>query len=297
MPDPAHPDPNPPNAAAEPNVTPENLGQTAPQQTPVNITVNLPAILAKFQVILQRLIDLVSVGFTGVHRVEESEYDVSPFRSSVQLADNRIPFSEIKTEFDTWCLKSGFTDAVDYLSVFLEECRLVVSLHSLGSNTTGAALDRARFEERESFHWLGTRRQIKFLRERYDVSSPLQEHVLSLIDVRNCFVHRHGIVGNDDLNDSERMTIKWYAIHTIIADTVTGRETLVDEQSGPTENPSNLIARIGLVERHLSVGDRIQLSPREFLDAMYTFYRFAVELLQVVERRLQPDNVQCIRTT
>jgi hypothetical protein len=103
----------------------------------------------------------------------------------------------------------------------------------------------------------GTRRQINSLRERYDVSSHLEEHVLSLIDVRNCFVHHHGIVGNDDLNDSERMTMKWYAFHTMIANTVTGRETLVDEQNAPTENPSNLIARIGLVKRHLSVGDRI----------------------------------------
>ena len=290
MPDSAHPDPNPPNTAAEPDVTPENPDQTAPQPISVNITVNLPAALAKFQVGLQRLIDLVSAGIAGVQKVEESEYQSSPFRSSVHLADNRIPFSEIKTEFDAWCLKSGFTDAVDYLSVFLEECRLVVGLHSLGSNTTGAELDRVRFEERKSFHWLGTRRQIKFLRERYDVSSQLQEHVLSLIGVRNCFVHRHGIVGNEDLNDSDRMTIKWYAFHLILADTVTGRETLADEQSDPTENLSNLIPRIGLVERHLSVGDRIQLSPREFFDTMYSFYSFALELLQVVERRLRPDN-------
>jgi hypothetical protein len=103
-------------------------------------------------------------------------------------------------------------------------------------------------------------------------------------------VRRHGIVGNDDLNDSERMTMKWYAFHTMIANTVTGRETLVDEQNAPTENPSNLIARIGLVKRHLSVGDRIQLSPIEFFDTMFTFHKFALELLQVVERRLQPDN-------
>ena len=56
------------------------------------------------------------------------------------------------------------------------------------------------------------------------------------------------------------------------------------------ENPSNLIARIGLVEKHLSVGDRIQLSPREFFDTMHTFHKFALELLQAVERRLQPNN-------
>jgi len=290
MPDSADPAPNPPNTAAEPNVTPENPGQTTPQPIPVTVTVNLPAALAKFQVGLQRLIDLVSVGIAGVQKVEESEYQSGPFRSSIHLADNRIPFSEIKTVFDAWCLKSGFTDAVDYLSVFLEECRLVASVHSLGSNTTAAELDRVRFEERESFHGLLPRRQIKFLTEHYDVNSNLQEHVLSLIQVRNCFVHRHGIVGNKDLNDSDRMTIKWNAFHMVLADTVTGRETLADEQSAPTENASNLIARIGPVERHLSVGDRIQLSPREFFDTMYTFYSFALELLQVVEQRVRPDN-------
>ena len=102
----------------------------------------------------------------------------------VHLGDNRIPFAEIQTEFDAWCLKSGFTDAVHYLSVFLEECRLVVGLHSLGSNTTGAEFDRVRLEERESFHWFGTPKQIKFLREHYGVSSQLEEHILSLIGVR-----------------------------------------------------------------------------------------------------------------
>jgi hypothetical protein len=276
--------------AAEPNLTPENQEQSAPQQIHVNISVNLTAALAKFLVVIQRLVDLVSVGITGVRKVEESEYNSGPFRSSVRFADSRIPFSEIKTEFDAWSLKNGFTDAVDYLSVLLEECRLVASLSSLGSNITGAELNRARFEERESFHWMGTRRQIEFLRERYNISSPLEEHVLSLIKIRNCFVHRHGIVGNEDLDDSGRMMIKWYAFHMMISDTVTGTETLVDQQSGPTQNPSNLRLRVGLVERCLSIGDRIQLSPTEFFDTMHTFYRFALELLQVVERRLQPGN-------
>ena len=33
------------------------------------------------------------------------------------------------------------------------------------------------------------------------------------------------------------MTIKWYAFHLVLVDTVTGTEMLADEQSAPTREP------------------------------------------------------------
>src|SRR5438105_4077835 len=102
----------------------------------VEISINLLAALGKLLIQLQHLADFASIGVAGIGKVEEADYKASPFFYSFQIAaEHRIPYPQIKDEFSTWCIKNSFTEAIDILSIFLEECRLIAALYALGPGT------------------------------------------------------------------------------------------------------------------------------------------------------------------
>src|SRR2546421_1033670 len=91
------------------------------EPTHINISVNLPALLGNLQVGLQRLIDLATIGLTGAPKVEETDYREPREFASLQIAsDKRMSLSKAREEFQTWCLKNSFTEAIDLVSAFLE---------------------------------------------------------------------------------------------------------------------------------------------------------------------------------
>ena len=64
------------------------------------------------------------------------EYQAGPFKESFQIAPaGRVPHPAVKDEFLDWCLKNSFTEAIDCMNAFLEECRLLAALFRLGSAT------------------------------------------------------------------------------------------------------------------------------------------------------------------
>ena len=260
-----------------------------PHPTPpvnLNVQVNLPASLAKLQIKLQRLVDLPSVGIVGVRKVDESEYQAGPFKESFQIAsDGRVPYPEVKEEFVDWCLKNSFTEAIDCMNAFLEECRLLAAVFRLGSGTaTVGQWDQIWNEERRNFHSEGFPRKIEILREEFRIQSRLEDHAISLNKARNCLVHRLGIVGPKDATGDGNLVVKWFAVRMFLVDKVTGEETPIADQVEPTKNESNLVAKVGLFEKRFAVGEKVQFSPNELAYTMFTFYRFALELLQALER-------------
>jgi len=264
----------------------EGAGDTgdSPSQH-VNVSINLLAALGKFLVQLQRLADFVSIGVTGVEKVEEADYKSSPFSYSFQVAgEHRIPYPQIKEEFANWCIKNSFTEAIDILSMFLEECRLLAALYTLGSGTvSGEQWNQVWVEERSKFHRLSFPDKIKQLKTKYGVQSQFEEFVLSLNGARRCLIHRLGYVGPEDTKGSDYLAVKWHGIEFYTRDKVTGEETPVALQK-PTEHESELILRSGPIEKQFRLAERIKLSPTELFHTIRTFHLFAVELLQAVER-------------
>jgi hypothetical protein len=254
---------------------------------PVTITINLQASLAKLESQLQRLVDLVSIGVSGVQKVDEDEYKISPFAAAQQLAEP-IPYSKAKEEYLYWSLKSAFTEAIDRIGEFLEECRVLAVLYRLGSTTiNGDDWNRIRTTEREEFDRKSFPAKIEFLREQCGTNFQFEEHVLTLNQARNCLVHRLGVVSQKDSKGKKLFTVKWHAIQVVLIDSVTGEETFVPQLT-PTKNESTLNLRIGPIEKSFPVGDRLRLSPEELNHTMWTFRSFALELLQGIER-LRPS--------
>ncbi len=262
-------------------------GENPPRH--VDLSINLVAALGKFLVQLQHLADFVSIGVTGVGKVEEADYERTPFAHSYQIAgEHRVPYPQIKEEFTTWCIKNSFTEAVDILSIFLEECRLIAALYTLsGGAISGEQWNQAVFGERSGFHKLSFPAKIERLRTKYGVHSGFEEFVLSLNGARRCMIHRLGVVGPEDTKGADYLSVKWQKIEFYTRDKVTGEETSVALQK-PTEHESELILRVGPTEQQFRLQERIKLSPTELFQTIHTFYRFAVELLKALERMAPP---------
>ena len=252
----------------------------------INVQINLPAALSKLERDLQQLVDLVSIGMTGIRKVEEAEYKVSPFASAQQL-HSPLSYPEVKDEYVSWVLRNAFTDAIDRVGEFLEQCRVLATFYSLGSATvSGEDWNRIWTAEREAFDRKGFPDKIKWLREKCGAVFQFEEHVLTLNQARNCLVHRLGLVSQRDTKEHELFTIKWHTLRIVIIDSVTGEETFVP-QSEPTKNESTVNLRVGPVEKQFRIGERIRLSPEELNFTMWTFRSFALEVLKAIER-LQP---------
>src|SRR5262249_28326764 len=133
------------SSASPESESPRERGDQSPRH--VNISINLLGALGKLLIPLQRLAAFISVGVTGVGKIEKTDYEQSPFAFSYQIAgEHRVPYPQIKDDFTTWCIKNSFTEAVDILSIFLEECRLIAALYSLGRGTiTGEEWNQAVF--------------------------------------------------------------------------------------------------------------------------------------------------------
>jgi hypothetical protein len=261
----------------------------AVESTPkeVRVTVNLEVLLGKLQISLQRLIDFVAIGLAGARRVEKSDYEEPKEFASLQVAaENRLPFATARDEFITWCLKNSFTDAVDLVSSFLEESRMVGALYSLGGRCSGADWKRAMNSEKKQFHELGFPAKIKFLREKYAISSNFENHVLSLNRARNCLVHRLGVVSEKDVDATGYLTLTWHSVNLLLIDNSTREETRLTKPTR-VESESTLAARIGPHRRQLKVGDRILFDQDEHKHTMLTFYTFALQIVQAIEK-LQP---------
>jgi hypothetical protein len=249
----------------------------------VHIQINLPTALAKLDRDLQRLIDLVSIGVTGSRKVEEDEYEISPFASSQQLQPP-LSYPQVKDEYVSWVLRNAFTQAIDHVAEFLEQCRVLATFYSLGSATISGEEWRRIWEaEHEAFDRKTFPDKIKWLREKCGATFRFEDHVLTLNQARNCLIHRLGIVSRKDTKNSEAFTIKWHAMRLVAIDSVTGEEIPVPNPA-PLKNESTLALKLGPVEKQFRIGDRIELSSDELNYTMWTFHSFALEVLQAIEQ-------------
>jgi hypothetical protein len=258
------------------------------EPTHINIDVNLPALLGKLQVELQRLSDLTTIGLVGTPKVEEADYREPRDFAALQIAsDKRMSLSKAREEFQTWCLKNSFTEAIDLLSAFLEECRTIAALFRLHGACTGSDLNKAYIEDAKKFHELGFPKKIEHLRNEFGIASKFEDHVLSLNRARNCLVHRLGIVSPKDVDSGGRLVVTWHSLNLIAIDNSTGRETILVE---PTvlESESRIAARVGPYQREFRVGDRILFDRNEHKHTVFTFYVFALEIVQALAK-LQPE--------
>ena len=138
------------------------------------------------------------------------EFSPSAYMTDTQLSRlTRIPVAV--AEAQRWYLCTAFRDAIELLNVFLDQGRLLCALFPSAAQGKIKADDYNRIvgKEARQFHRLGLPDKLKKLRQDFGVASELEGHVLSINTVRNCLVHRLGIVADQDVDANGELVLLW----------------------------------------------------------------------------------------
>lgn len=246
----------------------------------MKMNINLDGLVGKLNIQLQYLSDVLKFSNTAVDKVKEQDYNDYCAFAQLNTADNqKLSYDKAKTEFQEWCLRNSFRDSVETISIFLEECHLVCALLDARENCRIKIEDYNQIvaEKQKRFHKMNFPTKIDFLHKVFSVSSSLEEHILSLNKVRNCLVHRSGIVGQQDINTDNKLIAKFKEIQFVV---LTPDKTSERVITGPTimNEGEHLAVRKQDCEKQFRLGQKIDFTPVEHFRTVYTFFIFGIEI-------------------
>lgn len=130
----------------------------------------------------------------------------------------------------------------------------------------------------KAFHRLGLPDKLPLLTKQYGVviDSTLSGHLLSINAARNCLVHRRGVVGDRDVNDSSRLTVGWRKLSLVLKDE-DGEHPVVLNQR--LEKESTLCLRSEDCSKSFEIGERIAFTIQEFADITWGLFSFGSALV------------------
>jgi|GEM_PF-1720582 len=246
----------------------------------IHINLNLDSPVAILQRAIQRIIYLVS----GALASSTDTVDDPLLLPEVGIQANFDPSLkwspiQVRTELKTWILQNGFRDAVESLSVFLEESHKISSAWALikrqesGDQLTGADLSSLQESDPKTFHRLGLPDKFGHFRDSHGilVDPQLLKNILSVNTARNCLVHRGGIVGEKD-SINNILEVTWRRLKLIAIDSLGEHEL----QMGVVY-PEGATIALKLVEESkiFNIGESIIFTAQEFQNIVWSLFMFS----------------------
>jgi hypothetical protein len=252
----------------------------------LTININLAGLVGKLNLKLQHLSDLIKYANVSNSINLQKEYNEYTVFTCLNTANiQTLLYEKAKEFFHEWCLKNSFRDAVEHLSSFLEECYIVCAFFAARENgiIKGEAYNEIVLKNSSDFHRMNFPVKIEFLKSEFSVSSSLEEHVLSLNKVRNCLVHREGIVGKQDLNAPDALIAKFRELQILALSPDKKIEKVL---KGPTviDEGGHVAIRTQNTEKEFKLNEKIDLQPQEFANTVFTLFSFGVEIQKSISK-------------
>ena len=143
--------------------------------------------------------------------------DISP----IHLVPSNVPeetIAHFKTEFGRWVIANGLRELIETFALFLDRTHNACLF--MASHTGKITFNDATLWQ-PAFHHKGIEDKLKVFQSRFGVKPNFPEHLGTIQQVRNCFTHRHGIVGKLDCEDTDELLLKWTGFDIFI-ETPTG---------------------------------------------------------------------------
>lgn len=194
--------------------------------------------------------------------------------SSYQFVPQEVDDATIDTwkeEFRSWIVTSGLRELIETFAVFLDkiqEACLVIALSK--SRVSGKQAEG----DARSFQHKGIRDKLSVLASEFAIAPDHPDALTTINQARNCLAHRRGIVGSQDCNDGDALTIRWWSIE-IYFETPQGEKTLTDMPvTIPVEGPTGAGVKVGSTERvrTFSKGAVVKFTPKELHEICWFLY-------------------------
>ncbi|BCB25964.1 hypothetical protein SKTS_08500 [Sulfurimicrobium lacus] len=256
---------------------------------PLNIVVNLDALLGELQRSLQWTINLVSVALKVQVSPDDNSQLRLPLGTFATTFDQRLLWTptEAMEHHRNWILSNGFRDAIEGLSLFVESAHEVLSYWKLAEQQQGGIQLRGEDWNREivsgekSFHRLGLPDKFTHLQREHAVSpeATLLRQILSVNSARNCLVHRNGVVTEKDITNEASLNVEWRKLVTLLKDE-DGEHDLV---LGRVIEKDSWLCIKGVDHcTSFRLGERITFTTQEFADVTWGLFLFGSDLVQKI---------------
>lgn len=163
-----------------------------------------------------------------------------------------------------WIVAGGFRDLVDHLCVYLDKIYHVSSM----IRPDLVKIGKVQFEK------TGLDKKIRYLDAEFGITCLHNNLLASFYQVRNCFVHRLGTVGDEDLRNSTVLKLQY--LHFVFVFIAEGGKTLpVPQLADPKGEPFQTQAdgtigiRFEVFTHEFKKGEKIILSPKTLTEILF----------------------------
>jgi len=264
-----------------------------PGQKNLVLKINLDGPVGKFMTSLQHLLDIILFTFAGAELVESEKYDkYSRFLSFHPSHNKRLNFQQAKDKYEKWLIRNFLGDAINFTGAFLEEFKTICAIYGLGTQRIlGEQYNKIVTKEKDNFNKLGLPEKMKLLKDKYGVFSEFESHILELNKLRNCIVHRLGIVSKRDVNEDDKLVIHLRAIQIFAKNPKTGEEIEINKETH-VDAGWVIMARWSENYKSFKLGESVSLNYQEMIQSINTFYLFASSMKKSIFDFLKARGIQ-----
>jgi hypothetical protein len=265
------------------------------QPQTIQITLHPDGVVAPLLTILGQSANNVLFGLQLIDSVEKP-IDIQEIKSedtffSFQFSDpsQGQDISLNKENFKLWILQKGFEDLIKGVNLSLIEayffCSLVLKRNDL---KTYQHLQTEIEELRETALKQSLPGLLSKVKPALTADLTYEEEINSINKVRNCLVHRNGVVTDKDVNDIGNRQLKvQYSRMKLYADK-DGQEVMEVKKNTFVEGGTSI--KLTMVKESIifNLDDRVKFNYQQFNHLLTTCYLFGIDLTQKLPKI--PDN-------
>ncbi|MEI6766793.1 MAG: hypothetical protein WCM76_14280 [Bacteroidota bacterium] len=262
------------------------------EEEKIEIKVELDEVTNKFLLHLKQVTNCLTHIYNAIDKSDFDIYKLLPTDSFPIVINDKKPkltINEQKRITLNWILTKAFEDFIIGLTKSFKETYKYLRIYSLSQEPKQTRTreniqnELQKIEiDNEKFHIPDFIEKIEKLLKQ---PLPLKEEVLSVNQLRNCLVHRHGTVGEKDIKNSPTgdLRLKWISLKFWTAKDGQQNEITHDfRKDGVIVD--NLSCETIRNEKIFIIGNKISLDINEFNGIAYTCATFANGLFPLMPR-------------
>lgn len=264
------------------------------------LRLNLDGPVGVLQRALRRSMDLVAFGLAAADSMSiEDERPPLPDAFPEISFGEPMPVAELRDEFKAWTLAGGLRECIEGVELFLQEVHLLCLAHRLFQPSArvvqGSEIHRLLEQldlDKVTFSTLNVAKKLKELTAARPglIEKERRKAIFTLNSLRNCLVHRRGIVQAGDCGKDGTLRVRWRKVEALIqADD--GTEQPVPGPGTVVEKEGHFALRFRFEERVFQMGERVSVTAQEFQSIAWTVFEFALDTRANFERILTAEGV------
>lgn len=258
----------------------------------IEIELQLDDVTNKFLLQIKETTESVARVYQAIEMLEIDIHKPLPTDDFPILIDDKKSKPSIIEQKEitiNWVLRKGFEDFTSGIILIFKEVYKNLKIYSFYKEHNGtktreqieAELNKIN-EDSEKFHIPNF---IEKIGELIELPLPYKEEIISINKIRNCLVHRHGIVSEKDIKDSTdgKLHLKWISLQSYTI--INGEKHIITYEMRKKEiTVPNLYYERILNEKVFKLKEKISLSINEFNGIAATCAEFAYSLFGFMPR-------------